>query len=142
MDTTDKGARYIRNGIIAAAVLIIVSVGGCMGLSPLYSVWSSKMEGEAELAKANYSKQTKVQEAIAENDAAKYKAEAAVTAASGVAAANTIIGQSLKDNPDYLHYLWINKLGDAENHNEVIYVPTEANMPIMEAGRVAQAQQK
>jgi regulator of protease activity HflC (stomatin/prohibitin superfamily) len=100
------------------------------------------MEGEAELAKANYSKQTKVQEAIAENDAAKYKAEAAVTAASGVAAANTIIGQSLKDNPDYLHYLWINKLGDAENHNEVIYVPTEANMPIMEAGRVAQAQQK
>jgi hypothetical protein len=33
----------------------------------------------------------------------------------------------------YLHYLWIHNL--AETRNEVIYIPTEANLPILEAGR-------
>jgi len=51
-----------------------------------------------------------------------------------VAKANKIIGDSLKDNESYLRYLWINGLSEKDN-NTVIYVPTEANLPILEAGK-------
>jgi hypothetical protein len=57
-----------------------------------------------------------------------------VERAKGVASANKIIGDSLKDNEAYLRYLWI---ADMTNNKapSVIYVPTEANIPILEAGR-------
>ena len=60
-------------------------------------------------------------------------ADAQVARARGVAQANEIIGNSLQNNELYLHYLWIQNLHDGKN--DVIYVPTEAGIPIMEAGR-------
>ena len=48
--------------------------------------------------------------------------------------ANEIIGNSLKDNDAYLRYLWIKGLHDGSS--EVIYIPTEANLPILEATRI------
>lgn len=48
-------------------------------------------------------------------------------------ASNKIIGASLKENEAYLRYLWIN--GRESNNPTVIYVPTEAGLPILEAGR-------
>jgi len=51
----------------------------------------------------------------------------------GVAAANKIIGDSLHNNEDYLRYLFVNGL--EHTSNQVIYVPTEANLPILEASR-------
>lgn len=48
--------------------------------------------------------------------------------AAGIRDAQTIINQSLTDQ--YLHYLWINTLNQSPN---VIYVATEANMPIFRA---------
>ena len=53
--------------------------------------------------------------------------------AKGTAEANRIIGDSLKNNEAYLRYLWIHNL--EEGKNEVIYIPTEAGMPILEAGK-------
>jgi hypothetical protein len=52
-----------------------------------------------------------------------------------VAKANQIIGQSLKDNEAYLRYLWIDKVDSTKG--QIIYVPTEAGLPILEAGRRA-----
>lgn len=87
------------------------------------------------MAQATYNRQIKVQEASAAEEAAKSLAAAEVIRAGGVAQANIIIGDSLKGNDGYLHYLWLHSL--EETKNQIIYVPTEANMPLMEAGRVA-----
>ena len=61
--------------------------------------------------------------------------EAEIIRAKGVAKANMIIGESLKNNGSYLRYLWIQTLND--NPQNVIYVPTEAGLPILEAGKRA-----
>ncbi len=58
---------------------------------------------------------------------------AEVERAKGVAEANKIIGSSLKGNESYLRYLWIQGLQDGSS--EVIYIATEAGLPILEASR-------
>ncbi|OGW81479.1 MAG: hypothetical protein A3G33_07870 [Omnitrophica bacterium RIFCSPLOWO2_12_FULL_44_17] len=62
---------------------------------------------------------------------AKKDAEIEVARAEGVAQSNKIIAGSIDET--YLKYLWIQGL--KSNEKEVIYVPTEANIPIMEASR-------
>jgi regulator of protease activity HflC (stomatin/prohibitin superfamily) len=121
---------------IVLAAAMTAGLAGC-DLYPPYKVYSQRMDGEAELAKAQYSKQVLVQEAEAKKEAAKSYAEAEVIRAQGVAKANAIIGQSLKDNEAYLRYLWINNMASEQNKT-VVYVPTEANLPILEASRKPQ----
>lgn len=115
--------------VLFAAGLITLTMWGC----PKYSVYSQGMRGEAELKRAEQNRQIAVNEAEAKRDAAKMLAEAEVERAKGVAEANKIIGESLKDNESYLRYLWVQGLQDGSS--EVIYVPTEAGLPILEAGK-------
>lgn len=134
MNINNKGATLTGLVITGAAIvtgLVILGMAGC----PHYSVYQQSLEGEAELAKANYSKQVLVQEAQAKKDAASLLADAEVARAVGVAKANQIIGDSLKGNEVYLKYLWINSLEN--NNSKVIYVPTETNLPILEASRLS-----
>lgn len=98
-----------------------------------YKVYLMELEGKAKLAEAEYEKKIIVEEARAKKDAAKMLAEAEIEQARGVAEANAIIGKSLENNESYLRYLWIKGLQDGTS--EVIYVPTEANLPILEANR-------
>lgn len=118
--------------LLAVVVLGGGSVGACYGC-PQYKVYEQRLEGEAELAKAEYSKKVAVQEANAKQESAKALAQAEIERAKGVAEANRIIADSLKGNDAYLRYLWIQTL--EHGGNDVIYVPTEANLPILEAGR-------
>lgn len=127
-DDTQTGC-LIFGGIVG---LILLIAGGCY-VTPQYNVYSKKMNGQAMLAEANSTRQTKVVEAAAHRDAAKALAEAEVIRAEGVAKANKIIGESLKNNESYLHYLFINNLEHTKD--QIIYIPTEANLPILEAGR-------
>ena len=60
---------------------------------------------------------------------AKKDAEIEVERAKGVAEANQIIAESITEG--YLHYKFIEGLNDG--NTEVIYVPTETNLPILEA---------
>jgi regulator of protease activity HflC (stomatin/prohibitin superfamily) len=119
-------------GVIGSVFFIIVVAGGLYGC-PQYNVYQSRLAGEAELAQADYSRQVAVREANAKKDSAALLADAEVARAIGVAKANKIIGDSLKDNEAYLRYLWVNNLENSKP--SVIYVPTEAGLPIMEAGR-------
>lgn len=100
---------------------------------PNYSVYQQNLEGEAELARATQNRQISIQEAQAKKESAKDLAEAEVIRAKGAAEANKIIGESLKSNEAYLHYLFINNMEHTKN--QVIYIPTEASLPILEAGR-------
>jgi regulator of protease activity HflC (stomatin/prohibitin superfamily) len=104
-------------------------MGGC----PHYNVWRQGLVGTAELRRAEQNKQIAVQEAQAKLDSAKLLSDAEIERARGVAEANKIIGDSLKGNEGYLRYLWIQGL--QTNQMQVIYVPTEAGLPILEAGK-------
>jgi hypothetical protein len=118
-------------GFLTAA--LVVCLVAWMGVEPVYRVWSQRMAGEAELAHAEASRQIRILEAKAEEAAAKSFAEVEIIRAQGVATANKIIGDSLQNNEGYLRYLWIQGL--QTNQMQVIYVPTEANLPILEASR-------
>lgn len=117
---------------IGIAGLVILTTGVLVG-GPMYAVWQSEKSGQASYAAAESTRRITVLEAQAKLDSAKLLADAEVARAEGVARANAIIGKSLEGNEAYLRYLWIQALEQKEN--EVIYVPTEANLPIMEAGR-------
>lgn len=133
MDKDDVLAIKVCIGVgITALILVIGGFWGVGALNRVYNVWAERKAGEAELARAESNRQIKVLEAKAQEDSAKYLAQAEIARAEGVAKANIIIGDSLKGNEGYLRYLWISGL--SENQNKVIYVPTEANLPILEAG--------
>ncbi len=120
-------------GIVFLAVLAVLVLFGLMFGMPMYNVWQQEMTGKAELRRAEQNRQIRIQEAKAKKEAAIYEAEAEVERAKGVARANKIIGESLNENENYLRYLWIQSLTDG--NSETIYVPTEANLPILEADR-------
>lgn len=118
-------------------ILLLPFFTGCSAVALFYPpmhIWIQENDGKAELAKADFSKQVAVQEAIAKEEAAKHLANSEVLRAEGVAKANAIIGNSLKDNEAYLRWLYIEGLKE-KTGTEVIYVPTEAGLPILEAGK-------
>jgi len=122
------------NAVIKVIAVIFVIILLWMFGYPRYRVWQQGLEGEAELKRAEQNRKIAVQEAEAKKEAAKSLADAEVIRAEGVAKANAIIGNSLKGNEDYLRYLWIDNL--EKNPNAVIYVPTEAGLPILESQRL------
>ena len=97
-------------------------------------MYEQKKAGEAKLKEAESSRQIVIQEAKAKLESAKMLADADTIRAQGVARSNQIIGASLKDNEAYLHWLWIDNI--EKNPQATIYIPTEANLPIFEAGRL------
>jgi regulator of protease activity HflC (stomatin/prohibitin superfamily) len=126
-----KPDNTVRNFIIVGSsffvsLIIISSIVG-----PVYNVWAQSLAGKAELQKAEYTRQVAVLEAQAKKDSAQQLADAEVIRAQGVAKANQIIGNSLKDNREYLQYLYITGIEDgSKNGNVTIYVPTEGGMPV------------
>lgn len=114
-----------------AFALIPLGMWGC----PHYNVYQQQKEGEALLAHAQSSREVAVAEAKAKMESASLLAQADVMRAEGAAKANKIIGDSLKDNEAYLRYLWIQNLENSKEH-QVIYIPTEAGLPILEAQRL------
>jgi hypothetical protein len=112
--------------VTGIALVVAFLVGG-----PQYNVWTQSLNGKAELQKAEYTRQVAVLEAQAKMDSASKLADAEIERAKGVAEANRIIGDSLKDNPRYLQYLYITGLQEgSEKGNRTIYVPTEGGMPV------------
>lgn len=124
---------------LAAGILGVVTLAFLFWFFPIYGIWAAEQHGRAELANAEYSKRVAVETAKAKNDSANYEADAEVIRAQGVAQANHIIGDSLKGKEEYLRYLYITNLESGQNR-EVIYIPTEAGIPILEADRLNQPQ--
>ena len=136
MDNNDKNS-VIAIGFSVLAICIVL--GLIVFGYPLYNVWASEQAGKAALAEAESSRQIAVVEAKAKMDSAKSLADAEVIRAEGVAKANTIIGESLKNNGEYLDYLWLTEKIGNNADKEIVYVPTEAQLPILEAGRMTSA---
>ena len=122
-------AGYLLTFIIA----IFMLCGGLYGC-PQYNVYMKRLDGEAMLAHSQAAKEVAVSEAKAKLEAATLLANAEVERAKGVAEANRIIGDSLHNNDAYLRYLWITEVAGKDIDKTVVYIPTEGNMPVMEAG--------
>lgn len=129
----DKEIVSTVKGLSILGVLAVFILWGFFAVGRIYDVWSQRKKGEAELAHAESNRQIKTLEAKAFEDSAKHLAAAEITRAHGVAEANKIIGESLKNNESYLKYLWITSLQTSQK--EIVYIPTEANLPILEAGK-------
>lgn len=113
--------------MIALLGLIVLGMWGC----PQYNVYQQQKSGEARLREAESSRQIAIEEAKAKKESAQMLAQADTIRAHGIARSNQIIGASL--SAPYLHWFWIDNI---DKSNNVIYVPTEANLPIMEANRL------
>lgn len=140
MSYDSEEQKEVRKTWMWIAIVILIICGIILSLMmgvPKYRVWAKELKGKATLREAEWDRQVAVEEAKAINESAQYKAEAEITRAKGVAEANTIIGESLENNEGYLRYLWIQGLHDGSS--EIIYVPTEANLPILESVRKLQS---
>lgn len=127
-------------GLVAAAIDIGAQSGIGMGVGAflvglalvfgLMGIWP-----QWKLHKASIEKRIMVEEALAEADAAVELKRAEITRAEGVAEANKIITESIDEQ--YIRWLYVNNLAD-HNASEIIYIPTEGGLPILEAGRLGQ----
>jgi len=117
-------------GILVVFLVIGLLVAAMAGY-PMYKIWSKDKAGQAELAEAEWTKKISIEEAKAKLESSKFEKETEIIRAEGIAEANRIISGSI--TPEYIQYKFVEGLNDGST--EVIYVPTEANIPILEAGR-------
>ena len=125
----DKKNLFITLGSLFG---ILVCVVGLFIAVPYYNVWQQEMSGRAEFAKAEQNRKIKIEEAKANLEAEKLNAQAEIERAKGAAEAIRIENGSL--TPSYIQYHWVRQQSNL-NDKTVIYVPTEANLPILEANR-------
>lgn len=90
----------------------------------LPATFSQSIEAKLKAEQESLQKEFELQKA-------QKDAEIEIARAKGTAQSNLIVGGSI--TPGYLKYLWIQ--GMQTNQMQVVYVPTEANLPILESGR-------
>lgn len=116
-----------------AAVVLFLILGGVIGC-PYYNVWQQEMSGKAEYAKAEQNRKIKIEEAKANLEAEKLNAQAEIERAKGAAEAIKIENGSV--TPTYIQYLWVRQQNLSGENTKIIYIPTEAGLPLLEAGRM------
>jgi len=131
----NKKGEYELVWVTLMALLFIFIIVFAMWVYPAMKPWWASQTGKAELAQAEQNRQIAILEATAKKEASVQLAQAEIERAKGVAEANRIIGESLKENEDYLRYLWITDVAGSNVDKTVVYVPTETNLPILEATR-------
>jgi hypothetical protein len=117
-------------GPVLATILILSLLTTILICGPKYGVWRAEMSGKAEFVKAEQNRKIKIEEAKANLEAEKLNAEAEVERAKGAARAIEIENGKLTEN--YIRYLWVRQQNNL-NNKTVIYIPTEASIPILEA---------
>lgn len=127
---------------ILAVSILLVTLTSCWDFNREQEYKDAENRGKSILIEAESSKKAMIEQAKAENEAAtlqaeakikiaKAEAQAEIERAHGVAKANEIIGESLKNSDEYLKYLMIQGLNNGSG--ERVYIPTEAGLPIIEA---------
>ncbi len=129
----------IGNLISVGIGIIVICMLWSLWLEPHWNVWASHKRGLADLANAQNEQQIQVAHAKARLDAAQLNKQAAIIEAEAVAEQIDKIGQQLTAHDLYLRWQWIKMMEETHEDAErtVIYVPTEAQLPILEARRKA-----
>jgi regulator of protease activity HflC (stomatin/prohibitin superfamily) len=121
--------------------VVVIGAGALIGL-PTYNVYSKQMAGKAAYEQAVQDRRIRVLEAQAALDSAELTARAEIARARGTNEANRIMAESLGGPDNYLRWAYIDMLKETagKSGRETIYIPTEAGMPVLEAGRVSRRQ--
>jgi len=121
--------------IIVASVMAVVLLAGLGFFGfPMWNVWQAGQSGEASLKRAEQTRKILVTQAQAEKDSAVLRAEAIA-----------IVGKAAKEFPEYRQQEFLGAFAEAlkeGNISQIMYIPTEAGIPITEAGRSSQAKTK
>lgn len=120
---------FVWGGIVIAILILWFLVG-----EPIWSIWASRKTGLAALAQAENEEKVAIARANARIGAAEANKKAEIIEAEAVAQSIAVIGDALEKNPSYNRFQWI-KMMENRPDSSVIYVPTEANLPILEAGQ-------
>ncbi len=128
----------ITLSLLVGLLVVVLIVWTLFGM-PIWRVWAQRKQGEADLQQAHKEQQIQVSKAQGRLDAAAINKQAAIIEAEAVAAQIETIGQTLTKHDLYLKWQWI-KMMEERPESSVIYVPTEANLPILEAGKRRDAQ--
>lgn len=123
-----------------ASALLLVPLGWILFGYPHWRVWAAHQRGQADLAQAKNEQQIQIATAQSRLAAAELNKQAAIIEAQAVAAQVKEIGTELSHHDLYLRWQWIKMMEDTlkeGTESQVIYVPTEANLPILEATRLA-----
>lgn len=118
-----KGNIVAGVAVILTMLIIIILLFGF----PMWNVWRAGMAGEAQLKSAEQTRQIQVLQAKGEKEAAQHRADAIA-----------IVGKASRDFPEYRQQEFIGSFAEAlhnGNIHQIIYVPTEAGIPITEASR-------
>ena len=128
-----RGIGFTLGSVVAIGILIAIVLVGF----PTYNVYSKQMAGKAAYEEAVQNRRIRVLEAQAALDSAELTAQAEVARARGTNEANRIMAESLGGPENYLRWSYIHMLEETAGKpgREVIYIPTEASMPILEASR-------
>ena len=106
--------------------MVVLSMYGC----PKWNVWRSQLAGRAEFLRAEQNRLIQIEEAKANLASQKLNSQAEVERAKGMAKSIEI--ENGKLTKEYIQYLWVRNL-DRLDGAKVIYIPTEAGLPILEA---------
>lgn len=116
--------------------VLFVIVSSLMFGIPKYNVWRTKVaieaaenRGKAEMAQAEENRKIAIEEAKADLEVQKLKSEAEIERARGMAKAIEI--ENGKLSTKYIQYLWVRNIDKMDG--DKIYIPTESNLPILEA---------
>lgn len=128
--------------LVIAAIVVIAAILVMMWGMPVYNVWQQEMAGKAEMAKAEQNRRILVEEAKARLEAEKLNAQAEVARAQGMAEAMKVENGQL--NSTYNQYLFIRtleKLAEKGDLPQIIYLPSEGMVPVMDLNKRVPPQQ-
>lgn len=118
-----KSLEYLVFVSVLVVLAVAVIAGAMIGI-PKYGVWQQGLRDQATLARAEQERKILVEQAKAEEEAAAIRARAIA-----------IVGQAAKDFPEYRLQEFMGAFAEALQAgtiSQIIYVPTEANIPVME----------
>jgi regulator of protease activity HflC (stomatin/prohibitin superfamily) len=119
------------------AVIILSLIVMALLWTPLVGPWAAERRGMAELRQAQQNRQILVEQAEAQQQVSIIRAQAEKEASELRAEAIAIIGEAAQRYPEYRQQEFIGAFAVALEEgsiSQIIYVPTEANIPILEAG--------
>lgn len=118
--------QFIALGIAVLTTIFVLFLGATFIIAHV-EVYTSRLAGQAAYAHSESERKVLVSQAEAELEAAKLRAEAI-----------KIVGEMAKQFPEYREQEFIGAFGEAlksDKIDQIIYVPTEANIPIIENKR-------
>lgn len=125
-----------QKSIFGIVVLVFIAVVIMMFGLPMYNVWQQEMAGKAEMAKAEQNRRILVEEAKARLEAEKLNAQAEIERAKGMAEAMRIENGTLSSvYNQYLFIRTLEKLADKGNLPQIIYMPSEGLVPVMDVSQ-------